>query len=64
MAYIAKIEKTVVFLLFLGHRHHLVVVLLGALVNRFFVEFSLILGSKINDKSAKKHKFFFSVFAM
>ena len=53
MAYIAKIEKTVVFILFLGYRHHLVVVLLGSLVDRFLVKFSLILGSKINEKLIK-----------
>ena len=40
--------------MFLGHRHHLVVVLLGSLVDRFLVEFSLIWGSGINKKSMKK----------
>ena len=45
--------KTNGFLMFLGHRHHLVVVLLGCFVDRLFIEFSLILGSKINEKSIK-----------
>ena len=54
MAYIAKIAKNHSFLLlFLRHRHHLVVVLLGWFVDGFVVEFSLILGSKINEKSIK-----------
>ena len=53
MAYIAKIKKAVGFCTFLGHRHHLVVVLLGSLVDRFLTEFSLILESKINEKSIK-----------
>ena len=53
MAYIVKTLKTNCFLMFLGHRHHLVVVLLGSFVDGFFVEFSLILGSKINENPLK-----------
>ena len=40
--------------MFLGHRHYLVVVLLGWFVDGFKVEFSLIWGSKIHKKSIKK----------
>ena len=54
MANIAKTLKNHLFFLCLGHRHHLVVVLLGCFVCRFVVEFSLILGSKIYEKSIDK----------
>ena len=54
IAYIAKILIFhLFFLCFLLHRHNSVVTLMGWFFNRFFLDFLMILGSKINEKSIK-----------